>query len=128
MGPDQGETQEWERGRSLSPHIPHKAVVAKQMAQHNFKPLFNTVTFFACLLFIPLVKSSTSCHCLKENVRGLWLPVPLLSSVGERVQGPQLAVILAAELVKRLRGGPLTKMNPPRRSIANPSPTVALSR
>ena len=87
VGPDQGETQEWERGRSLSPHIPHKAVVAKQMAQHIFKPLFNTVTFFACLLFIPLVKSSTSCHCLKENVRGLSLPVPLLSSVGERVPG-----------------------------------------
>lgn len=86
-GPDQGETQEWETERSLSPHIPHKAVVAKQMAQHIFKPLFNTVTFFACLLFIPVVKSPTSCHHFKENVRGLWLPVPLLSLVGKRGLG-----------------------------------------
>lgn len=42
------------------------------MAKHIFKPLFNTVTFFLpVLLFIPLVKSPTSCHHLQENVRGL---------------------------------------------------------
>ena len=59
--------------------------------QHIFELLFNTATFFfACLLFIPLVKSSTSCHCLKENVRGLWLPVPLLRE-GARETQPAVA-------------------------------------
>lgn len=109
VGPDQGQTREWERGGvSLSPHT-LEALVAKQMAQDIFKPLFNTVTFFACLLFLPLVKSPTSCHCLKENVRGLWLSVHLLSSGGREEEGdtwgPQPAVVLAAGLVKSRRVG-----------------------
>ena len=93
---------EWKRRRSLSQHIPLKAVVAKQMAHSTFLNHFLTQSlFFACLLFIPLVKSFTSCHCLKENVRGLWLPVPLLR---EGAGGPQPAVVLATGQVKQLRG------------------------
>lgn len=111
---DHGEIQEWGEGGSLPIYTP-KALVAKQMARHIFKPLFNTVTFFACLLFLPLVKSHTSCHCLEKNVRGLWLPMHLLSSVGVGdggCLGNSPAVVLAAELVKMLKGGPLTQMNP----------------
>ena len=104
MGPDQGETWSGKgQRRSPSPHIPLKAMVAKQMAHSTFLNRFSTQSlfFFACLLFIPLVKSSTSCHCLKENVRGLWLPVPLLR---EGARGPQPAVVLATGQVKQLRG------------------------
>lgn len=137
---DHGEIQEWERGGSLPgvslPTYTPKALVAKQMARHIFKPLFNTVTFFACLLFLPLVKSHTSCHCLEKNVRGLWLPMHLLSSVGVAdggCLGNSPAVVLAAELVKMLKGGPLTQMNPLWRFTAKPSkhnnpPTTAPSK
>lgn len=38
VGPDQGETQKWEMG-PLPPRMPHKTSLAKQMAQHIFKPL-----------------------------------------------------------------------------------------
>ena len=72
------------------------------MAHSTFLNHFLTQSlFFACLLFIPLVKSFTSCHCLKENFRGLWLPVPLLR---EGAGGPQPAVVLATGQVKQLRG------------------------
>ena len=95
---------EWKRTEEVSvpTYTPQSHGGQTDGTQHIFKPLFNTVTFFfACLLFIPLVKSSTSCHCLKENVRGLWLPVPLLR---EGARGPQPAVVLATGQVKQLRG------------------------
>lgn len=106
----------WTGGREgLCPHTPQKAVVAKQMAQHIFKPLFNTVTFFVCLLFIPLVKSPTSCHCLQENVRGLWLPVCLLSSVGERGPGT------SASCGPGCRTGEAPDQNEPTTQVHSPS-------
>lgn len=105
-GPAVGEGQ-----FSVPLHTPQKATVAKQMALHIFKPLFNTVTFFACLLFMPLVKSPTSCHHLEENVRGLWLPVPLLSSAGEMSPGTSASCGPGSRMSETAEGGPFTKMN-----------------
>lgn len=112
---------------SLPPHT-LKAAVAKQMA-HTLLSHFLTVIFFnAFLLFIPLVKSPTSCHCLEENVRAVAAcaspQLRALAGGGEEdFLGISASCGPGCRTGESADGRPLTNRNPPRGSepVLHPS-------
>lgn len=106
------------------PHPPQKATVAKQMAEHIFKPLFNTVTYFFSLL--ALYAFSQKSYQLSPSQRKCQGAVvacafPRRSGRERRPRtsascGPGCRMSAATE------GQALHQNEPPQRFTANPSP------